>query len=204
MSATKHPASPTPWSASQGATLRPPRAPFPGRRGTPVAAPRKNAPKPAFAPRNRLCRPRGPHHRAGPPDHRFGRLRAWPRGPLAASNTAPARQARAAAAQDGYRGGPTALSRAPAPPGAAPVTQVLVFHGQPGSPQALENSSSTIPLVPGALFLHGATRLAGSADTRWPAATAADPEKKSWPSTSINFAGSEACRALRRAKVGQK
>ena len=44
----------------------------------------------------------------------------------------------------------------------------------------------------------------GSADTRWPAATAADPEKKSWPSTSINFAGSEACRALRRAQVGRK
>ena len=54
------------------------------------------------------------------------------------------------------------------------------------------------------LFFHDPTRSTGSADTRWPAATAADPEKKSWPSTSINVAGSEACRALRRAKVGRK
>ena len=64
-----------------------------------------------------------------------------------------------------------------APRAAAPVTQLTTFHGQPTSPQALENSSSTLPLVPGALFLHGPTRLAGSADTRWPAATAAGPEK---------------------------
>ena len=70
---------------------------------------------------------------------------------------------------------------------------------QPTSPQAL-----FLLLLLGALFLHDPTRSTGSADTRWPAATAADPEKKSWPSTSINFAGSEACRALRRAKVGRK
>ena len=40
--------------------------------------------------------------------------------------------------------------------------------------------------------------------TRWPAATAADPEKKSWLWTSINFAGPKACRALRKAKVYRK
>ena len=89
-------------------------------------------------------------------------------------------------------------------PAAAPVTQLPAFHGQPTSPQPLENSSSTLLLILRTLFLHRPTRLAGSADTRWPAATAADPEKRSWPSTSINFAGSEACRALRRAKVGRK
>ena len=94
-----------------------------------------------------------------------------------------------------------------APPAAAPVAQVLTFHGQPTSPQALENSSFTRLLLLGALFLHDPTRRSpspGSADTRWPAATAADPEKKSWLSTSISFAGSEACRPLRRAKVYRK
>ena len=85
-------------------------------------------------------------------------------------------------------------------PGAAGSSSVR----QPTSPQALENSSSTLLLVPGGLFLHDPTRTTGSADTRWPAATAADPEKKSWLSTSINFAGSEAYRALRRAKVYRK
>ena len=90
-------------------------------------------------------------------------------------------------------------------PGAASSHSVR----QPSPPQALENSSSTVALVPGALFLHDPTRSTGSADsrfqdTRWPAATAADPEKKSWLSTSINFAGSEACRTLRRAKAYRK
>ena len=51
-----------------------------------------------------------------------------------------------------------------APPAAAPVAQVLHFHGQPTSPQALENSSSTLLLVLGALSFHDATHLAGSAD----------------------------------------
>ena len=89
-------------------------------------------------------------------------------------------------------------------PGGHPGGPTNSSASQPSPPQALENSSSTLLLVPGALFLHDPTRPTGSADTRWPAATAADPEKKSWPSTSINFAGSEACRALRRAKVGRK
>ena len=48
-----------------------------------------------------------------------------------------------------------------APLAAAPVTQVTTFHGQPTSPQALENSSSTLLLLPGALFLHDPTRLDG-------------------------------------------
>ena len=51
-----------------------------------------------------------------------------------------------------------------APPAAAPVTQIAVFHGQPASPQALENSSSTLLLVLGALSFHDPTHLAGSAD----------------------------------------
>ena len=71
-------------------------------------------------------------------------------------------------------------------------------------PRGYTIAPATMLLLLGALSLHGPTRPTGSADTRWPAATAADPEKKSWPSTSINFAGSEACRALRRAKVGRK
>ena len=82
--------------------------------------------------------------------------------------------------------------------------------GHPGDPSSRSGSQPTgnltcQPAQPCTEALR--TRLeplAGSADTRWPAATAADPEKKSRPSTSINSAGSEACRALRRAKVGRK
>ena len=33
---------------------------------------------------------------------------------------------------------------------------------------------------------------------RWPAAIPADPEKKSWPSISINLVGSEAFRSFRK------
>ena len=51
-----------------------------------------------------------------------------------------------------------------APPAAAPVAQLQAFHGQPTSPQALENSSSTLLLVLEALSFHDPTRLAGSAD----------------------------------------
>ena len=86
----------------------------------------------------------------------------------------------------------TSLGRSPGDPGDR-------SGRQPTSPQAL-----FLLLLLGALFLHDPTRSTGSADTRWPAATAADPEKKSWPSTSINFAESEAFRALRRAKVSRK
>ena len=84
-------------------------------------------------------------------------------------------------------------------PGGHPGAATAGSAPQPTSPQAL-----FLLLLLGALFLHDPTRSTGSADTRWPVTTAADPEKNSWPSTSINFAGSEACRALRRAKVGQK
>ena len=83
------------------------------------------------------------------------------------------------------------------------MTQVTDLDASPPPPK-LFYLLFYLLLVPGGLFLHDPTRPTGSADTRWPAATAADPETKSWPSTSINFAGSEACRALRRAKVGRK
>ena len=104
----------------------------------------------------------------------------------------------------GNRRGVCGLQRIAHPPAGTPGAATSSSVPQPSPPQALENRSSTLLLVPGALSLHDPTRSTGSADTRWPAATAADPGKKSWPSTSINFAGSEACRALRSAKVGRK
>ena len=86
------------------------------------------------------------------------------------------------------------------PPAGGPVTQLPYFHAQPTSPRTLKK----VLLLSLPLCFYNPTRSTGSADTRWPAATAADPEEKSRPSTSINFVGSEACRALRKAKEGRK
>ena len=50
------------------------------------------------------------------------------------------------------------------PPDGQPGGPAIGSGRQPTSPQALENSSSTLLLLLGALFLHDPTRLAGSAD----------------------------------------
>ena len=49
-------------------------------------------------------------------------------------------------------------------PGGHPGAATAPSVPQPSPPQALENSSSTVALVPGALFLHDPTRSTGSAD----------------------------------------
>ena len=54
-------------------------------------------------------------------------------------------------------------------PDRTPVAGMIYFHGQPTSPQALENNSFTILLLLGALFLHDPTRPTGSADRASPA-----------------------------------
>ena len=74
------------------------------------------------------------------------------------------------------------------PPSRSPGAATDPSASQPTSPQALENSSSTLLLVLGALFLHPPTRLAGSADTRWADAHCRRPRKKI---LSHNFARSE-------------
>ena len=49
-------------------------------------------------------------------------------------------------------------------PGRSPGGPTITSASKPTSPQALENSSSTQLLVPGALFVHDPTRPTGSAD----------------------------------------